>query len=184
MLEKEFKKLNKAYEEYNLDKRENISIKVLNYIKNRLIENKVELQELSEMLDDISYMEIEKIFLEEAFNIEEYKKEKLLKRLENNFMYGIYTTSVGNVAVECEKTEDVLKYFIYAIKSRNTITISDLEYRDNDLKHVILLIFTEALQKFDINKNLINIMPYEECYYDDFDVVIDLEENKIRKRQK
>ena len=80
MLEKEFKKLNKAYEEYNLDKRENISIKVLNYIKNRLIENKVELQELSEMLDDISYMEIEKIFLEEAFNIEEYKKEKLLKR--------------------------------------------------------------------------------------------------------
>ena len=182
MLEENFEKLNKAYEDYNLDEREEISLKILRYIRNRLENNKDNLQELSEILNDVSYERIMEIFDEEISKPEIYKKEKVLKQLEDGFKYGIYTTSIGNVVVECENVIEVLKYFIYAIQSRNTITISDREFEENDLKHAIFLIFTEAMEKFDINKNLINIMPYEECYYENFDLVINLYENKIEKK--
>lgn len=184
MLEKEIEKLNKAYSEYNLEKREDISTKILNYIRDRLIKNKEDIEKISEIFHDISYDRLMEVFLEEISKPEIYKKQKSLKELENGFVYGIYTTSVGNVVVETSTTVQVLRYFIYAIQSRNTITISDLEFVENDLKHVLLLIFSEAIEKFGINRNLINILPYEECYYDKFDLVINLEkEEVIRKKE-
>ena len=183
MLEDKMKKLNKAFEEYNLDGRENLAITILNYIKTRLEANKEELNFLSEMQEDVAIDRLIEIFNEEYLKPEIYKKEKILKKLDNGFLYGIYTTSVGNVVVECESTIDVLKYFIYAIKSRNTITISDLNYSENDLKHAICMIFSEAIKKYGISEDLISIMPYEECYYDSFDLIINLDENKIQNKK-
>lgn len=182
MLEEKFKKLNKAFEEYNLDEREEISGKILKYIKTRLEENKEELKVLSDLKQDVSIDRLIEIFDEESSKPEIYKKEKVLRKLENGFVYGSYTTSVGNVVVECSSTIDVLKYFIYGIQSRNTITISDLDYSENDLKHALALIFSESIKKYGVNEELISIMPYEECYYDNFDVVINLDENKIEKK--
>lgn len=182
MLEEKIKKLNKAFEEYNLDEREEISGKILKYIKTRLEENKEELKALSDLKQDVSIDRLIEIFDEESSKPEIYKKEKVLRKLENGFVYGSYTTSVGNVVVECSSTIDVLKYFIYGIQSRNTITISDLDYSENDLKHALALIFSESIKKYGVNEELISIMPYEECYYDNFDVVINLDENKIEKK--
>jgi hypothetical protein len=79
---------------------------------------------------------------------------------------------VGVIAVEAYDTLEVIKYFIRAIKSRNAIVISDIEYDDTSIKFLILEIIKEALTKFGIDKNLIMILPYEECYYDYFDRVI------------
>ena len=183
MLEEKFKKLDKAFEEYNLDKREEISGKILSYIKTRLEENKEELTILSNISKDVSVDRLIEIFDEETSKPEIYKKEKVLKKLENGFVYGIYTTSVGNVVVETGSTIDVLKYFIYGVQSRNTITISDLQYQENDLKHALALIFSEGIKSYGVSEDLISIMPYEECYYDNFDLVINLDENKIDKKK-
>lgn len=183
MLEKNFEKLSKAYEEYNLEKREDISIKILNYIENRLIQNKENLEKISEIFQDVSYERIIEVYLEEVSKPEIYKKQKTLKELENGFVFGTYTTSVGNVAVETSSTVQVLRYFIYAIQSRNTITISDIDYIENDLKHAILLIFSEAIEKYGVSKNLINILPYEECYYDNFDLIIDLDKEEYKRKK-
>lgn len=183
MLEEKIKKLNKAFEEYNLDEREELSSKILKYIKTRLEENKEELMVLSDLKQDVSIDRLIEIFDEESSKPEVYKKEKVLKKLENGFVYGSYTTSVGNVVIETGSTIDVLKYFIYGIQSRNTITISDLDYSENDLKHALALIFSESIKKYGISEELLSIMPYEECYYDNFDVVINLDENKIEKKK-
>ena len=56
-------------------------------------------------------------------------------------------------------------------------------YQENDLKHALALIFSEGIKSYGISEDLISIMPYEECYYDTFDLVINLDENKIDKRQ-
>lgn len=183
MLEEKIKKLNKVFEEYNLDEREELSSKILKYIKTRLEENKEELMVLSDLKQDVSIDRLIEIFDEESSKPEVYKKEKVLKKLENGFVYGSYTTSVGNVVIETGSTIDVLKYFIYGIQSRNTITISDLDYSENDLKHALALIFSESIKKYGISEELLSIMPYEECYYDNFDVVINLDENKIEKKK-
>lgn len=181
MLEKEIELRNLAYEKYNTDKRENISRKILNYIKTRIIANKDNFEILLQ-LEDVTYEDILKAFEEEMNVKEEYKKEKRLTKIDDSFMYGTYTTSIGNIAVETSKTLSVLKYFIKAIKTRNTITISDEDYDEESIKFALYFIFSEALEKFEVDKNIIKILPYEECNYDKFDKVIYEEENKITSK--
>ena len=52
-------------------------------------------------------------------------------------------------------------------------------YSENDLKNAILLILKNALEKYEIDSNLLNIVPYEECKNEWFDKVILEDENKI-----
>ncbi|MCL2382631.1 MAG: hypothetical protein FWC79_00175 [Oscillospiraceae bacterium] len=130
--------------------------------------------------EKITFDELLSDFDKVAQKESKYKKEKMLTRRNDGFAYGSYTTSIGNVAVECSDTLKVLEYYILAIKTRNTITISDVEFDEMNLKSMLLVIFCEALDKFGVNKNLIMLIPYEECHYDKFDKVIYPEEHKVR----
>ena len=69
-------------------------------------------------------------------------------------------------------TQEVIKWYIRAIKSRNAIAISDVEYAEDNVKSLVLLIIKEALKKFEISENLIMLLPYDECFYEYFDKVI------------
>ena len=69
-------------------------------------------------------------------------------------------------------TQEVIKWYIRAIKSRNAIAISDVEYAEDNVKSLVLLIIKEALKKFGISENLIMLLPYDECFYEYFDKVI------------
>ena len=79
---------------------------------------------------------------------------------------------IGVIAVEAYETKEVIKYYIKAIKSRNAIAISDVEYGENNVKTLILIIIKEALKKINIKEDLIMLLPYEECFYEYFDKVI------------
>lgn len=186
MFEKEMVILNKAYKSYNLDNRYDIAKRVLTYIRGRIEEEKDLIEKLIKITNEkINFSEILETFDRVANEKEEYKKEYKITKLENNFAFGKYTTSIGNIAVECSDTLKVLEYYIQAIKSRNTITISDSEYDELNVKAALLIIFSEALSKFIINPNLIMLVPFEECYYDEFDKIIYLDdENRIEKKQK
>jgi hypothetical protein len=187
MLEKEIELLDKVYEMYNVDAEENIDVQILEYIGKRIIANKEEINKFLEYSkEDISYEQILETFEKASNEKSLYKKEKKMQMLENGFVYGTYTTSVGNIVVECSNPLKVLKYFVLAIKTRNTVTISDIDYDELNIKSFLLTIFSESLEKFNINKNLIMILPYEECYYDKFDkIIIDTdEEYKIINKEK
>ncbi len=172
--------IKKAYNSYNLNSDEQILKKVLKFVLSRFKENKEDIEKLIEVFKEkITFDDLISCFEKEMNETELYKKEKVMKKVGNEFYYGIYTVSVGNILIETSNTISCLKYFVKGIKSRNSITISDIEYHENDLKNAILLIFKNALEKYEIDSNLLNIIPYEECKNEWFDKVILEDENKV-----
>lgn len=174
-MKEEIKLLKNAYETYNLDNREEVANKVLAYIKIRLNENKNFIEQLLEATKEcekVSFDDIISAFDRACNRKEIYKQEKNLKMNEQGFVSNIYTTSVGLIAVETYNPIYIIEYFVLAIQSRNVIAISDIEYEEESIKSAILIIFTEALKKFNIDHNIINIIPFEECDYNLFDKLI------------
>lgn len=172
--------IKEAYGSYNLNSDEKISNKVLKFAKKRLLKNQKDLETLIEVFKEkISFEDLISCFEKEMEEPDLYKKEKVMKKVGEEFYYGTYTTSVGNILVDTTSSLSTLKYFVKGIKSRNSITISDIEYHENDLKNAILLIFQNALEKYKIDANLLNIIPFEECSNEMFDKVIYEEERKV-----
>ncbi len=179
MKKEEINLIKNAYSSYNLITDEKIANKILKFAKKRLEKNKKDLETLIEVFkEEITFDDLISCFEKEMDEPELYKKEKVMKKVGNEFYYGTYTTSVGNVLIETSSSLSTLKYFVKGIKSRNSITISDIEYHENDLKNAILIIFKNALEKYKVDSNLLNIMPYEECTNEYFDKVILEDENK------
>lgn len=179
-MEEQFKLFKYAYETYNLDKREEVSKEVLEYIRERLIANRDMLEQLLEITgENLIFEDIINSFNKEVKQEDIYKKEKKSKLNELGFISNIYSTSIGVVCIETPEPLLIIKYFISAIKSRNSIIISDIEFAEESVKSAFWIIFTEALKKFKINPNIINIIPYEECNYELFDKVIIVDENQI-----
>ena len=78
------------------------------------------------------------------------------------FVRGILNTPKGVVLKEESNVEKVIELYIDAILSRNAIVISDIEYSEISVKKLILEIIQIALEKFEVDKNLIQLLPYEE----------------------
>lgn len=168
-----------AYKFYNLSHDEQISKKILEYVRLRLVENKDLFEDLIKICgEDITFEDLLDVFDETSKN-ELYKKEKKLSKINDNYYSGVYTTSIGTVAVEVDNTKDALKYLVEAIKSRNSVTISDIDYMENDVKNCLLLLFKSALEKFGLDSNLIDVVPFEECYYENFDRILVLDEKRV-----
>lgn len=185
MLKEQLKLLKNAYETYFLDRRENIDKKILSYVKDIVKANEDIIEKLIDMYEeDISLENIYEV-LDDAINSEDiYKSKKVYKKREDGFVHGKYATSVGIIAIECSDTLKVLRYLANGIKSRNAIAISDIEFDETSLKSAFLVFFCEALEKFELDKNLIMLLPFEECYYEKFDRVIygDSEKEKVKSR--
>lgn len=179
-----FSLIKSAYMSYNLKSEEMVVKRLLDYIRERLVANQSDLESIIKIYKEhIAFESILKIFDEEASKPDVYKKEKSLKKINDSFYMGKYTTSVGNVVVETSNALTVLKYFVRGIKSRNSITISDIEYEENDLKNCILMIFKSALEKYGYDPNLLSIEAFEECNYSGFDrVIIEFESRYVDNR--
>ena len=174
----EIKLLNDAFRIYNLNDIPNLSNKILDYILLRLMDNKENFEKMIKMLDvKISFDNILKVFKEAYMEKDFYKKNDNYKQGLDYYM-GVFPMPIGNILVETNNVLDVVKYFVGGIKSRNTITISQTEYYELSLSNMILIIFVEALAKFNISRNTLMILPFEECYYDEFDEIIVIEDDK------
>ena len=179
MKKEEMNLIKNAYGSYNLISDEKIANKILKFAKKRLEKNRKDIETLIDIFkEEVTFDDLISCFEKEMSEPELYKKEKVMKKVGNEFYYGTYTTSVGNVLIETSSLLNSLKYFVKGIKSRNSITISDIEYHENDVKNAILLIFKNALEKYKVDSNLLNIIPYEECKNEYFDKVILEDENK------
>ena len=188
MLRDNIKLLKKSNRNYLLDNKFEVSKEILKYIESRIIADRKEIEELIKLTkEDITFEQIVRLF--EADN-EIYKNYRNFV-INNNFLSVEIDMPVGVIAVECFDTLETIKYFIQAIQTRNAIVISDVEYSEYNIKSLILLIMQEVLKKFEIDENLIMILPYEECYYEYFDEVIYtydvegvlLEEPKIERKE-
>lgn len=184
-MEETIKLLNSAFEKYNLDNRENLSDKILEYIADRLLINKIYINYLIEVLGvNITFDVIWNTFEEARAEEEYYKKSQEFRKFSSNYFMGIYATSKGNIAIETDDLLHIIKYFVIAIKTRNTITISKINYNEISIESILLVIFCEALNKFGLDRNLLMILPFEECYYEYFDEVIVEENEKLNIQRK
>lgn len=166
-------KLRNASDNYILNNDYEITEKLLLYIQERISENKKEIEELIEIQkENIKYEDIENVIKDEISQDIKYKNYKKMYINEEKFISTSLLMPVGTIAVEAFNTIEVIRYFIKAIKSRNGVAISDVEYDEKCVKFLVLEIIKEALKKFNIDENLIMILPYEECFYDYFDKVI------------
>ena len=166
-------KLRKATNNYRLNNSYEITENLLKYIQERIIANKSEIEELIKLKKEkYKYEEIKKAVDEEIKKKIKYKDYRRMYINKDKFISTMLLMPIGVIAVEAFDTIEVIKYFIKAIKSRNSIAISDVEYDEQSVKFLILEIFKEALKKFGIDQNLIMILPYEECFYKYFDKVI------------
>ena len=180
----ELKLLNNAFEIYNLKDVQDLSNSVLNYISTRLIANRSSLEQMIELYkSDISFKDILNEF-NNAYRQKDYYKKANGYKQGKDYYSGVYPVPIGNIVVETNDVLEVIKYFVGGIKSRNTITISQTEYYEFSLSNMILIIFAEALAKFNISRNTLMILPFEECYYEEFDEVIEIEDGNVNIKQK
>ena len=166
-------KLRKATNNYRLNNNYEITENLLKYIQERIIANKNEIEELIKLKKEkYKYEDIKNAIDEEIGKEIKYKDYRRMYINKEKFISTSLLMPIGVIAVEAFDTIEVIKYFIRAIKSRNSIAISDVEYDEQSAKFLILEICKEALEKFGIDKNLIMILQYEECFYKYFDKVI------------
>lgn len=175
-------KLRNATNSYILKNNYKITENLLKYIHERIVANKNEIEKLVEIKGEkYTYEEIEKEIKKEIEEEIKYKNYKRIYINKDKFISTSLLMPIGVIAVEAFDTIEVIKYFIDAIKSRNGIAISDVEYDEESVKFLFLEIFKEALKKFEIDSNLIMILPYEECFYKYFDKVIYTYDNTGKK---
>lgn len=185
-------KLKKASDNYILNNDYEITERLLTYIQERISANKKEIEELIDIRkENITYEDIENVIKDEISQDIKYKNYKKMYINKDKFISTSLLMPVGTIAVEAFDTIEAIRYFIKAIKSRNSIAISDVEYDEQSVKFLVLAIIKEALKKFNIDENLIMILPYEECFYDYFDKIIytynktgeKLSENKYENKE-
>ena len=180
----EIKLLNNAFRIYNLNDTPDLSKRVLDYILLRLIDNKENFEKMIEILkEEISFSDILNAF-NKAYKENDYYKKNNSYKQGTDYYSGNFPVPIGNIIVETNNVLDVIKYFVGGIKSRNTITISQTEYYELSLSNMILIIFVEAIAKFNISRNTLMILPYEECRYEEFDEIIEIENGNVSIKQK
>ena len=158
---------------YRLNSEYELTENLLTYIKSRIEVNKDEIIKLIDLRkEEITYEEILSVVNDIIANDIEYKAYKNMAINNDDFLYVTMLMPLGVIAVEAFDTMEVIGYLLNAIKSRNAIVISDVEYDEYSVKFLILEILKEALRKFELDEELINIYPYEECFYKYFDRVI------------
>ncbi len=146
-----------AYFKY-LERDEGTETNLLSYIKERIIAEK----EAIEKLVEITHEEIDLDKIIDLFDVEEvYKSSKKITMI-NGFISGVLITPKGVIVKEETDINKAIKYYITALNTRNAIIIKDINYNEASVKNLILLIFHEAMKKFGIDENLIQLLPNEE----------------------
>ncbi len=176
--------LNKAFNTYNLNNEPDLSNKILNYILERILDNEPNIRQMADVTKEgVTFEEILNAF-NDAYREEEYYKKQDSFSQGQDYYCGRFPVPIGNIVVETNNVLKVIKYFVGGIKSRNTITISQTEYLENSLSNMMLIIFKEAVSKFNLDNNIFNILPYEDCFYDHYDEVIEIENDEETLKQR
>jgi len=158
--------------------------KVVKIIKERIEENKENIKKLIEINDEkITYEKIEKIIQDGAKEIEEYKKSGDMRKIDEKYIFSTYKVPVGIIGIETESKEEIIKNIIKAIVTKNAIIIINEKNEEYSIENLILLIVQEVLNKFEIDKNIIQIINKKEIKKQECDVYIENGGNLYKKEK-
>lgn len=144
---------------------ENIEKDVTKYITERIKANQDSIDKLLKITKET--LDINNIL--EKLNAEsKYKAQKTITMDANGFVNGTLITAKGVLLKEESNVEKVIQIYIDAILSRNAVVIADKAYSEISVKKLILEIMQIALEKFGVDKNLIQLLPSEEVSNKEF----------------
>lgn len=169
--------MQKAYNAYNINNDGDLPEKILKYLCERIEANRDEIEKVISIYElDVKIDEIIKIIKDE----ENKEIESIGKTIINNgFMFAQIMVPEGLIAVRTYDTIEIIKYWIYAIKYRNAIMVASYNYNEYSLEALVLIIIKEALNKFNLDENLVMYIKEDECEYELFDIIIyTCDENK------
>ncbi len=163
-------KMKVAFEKYLIDEREELTENVLSYIYERINANKDEIEKVMIINKaSFSFDELLKTIKEESDYIAQPYGRTIIK---DKFMFSQVQVPVGLIAIQTSETLEIIKYWIKAINTRNAVCVSSPSFSETSVEALLLIILKEALYKFEIDNELIQYLPFEECFYEYFDKVI------------
>lgn len=170
------KKAKNAYQNYVLNSDYKLGENIYNLIKERIKVNKDQIEKLIEINRvATTYSEILEILEKEEKNLKDYKKTNIMSKIDNKFMFSQYQVPVGIIAVKANSFYIAIENIFKAVGTRNAIVVIEENYNEHSIENLILLIVQEALKKFNINENIIQIVNKEAIKEEDlkaFDIIV------------
>lgn len=169
-------KAKNAYQNYVLNSDYKLGEKIYTLIKERIKVNKEQIEKLIEINRvATTYSEIIEILEKEEKNLKDYKKTNIMSKIDNKFMFSQYQVPVGIIAVKTNSFYVAIENIFKAVGTRNAIVVIEENYNEHSIENLILLIVQEALKKFNIDQNIIQIVNKEEIKEQDlkaFDIIV------------
>lgn len=169
-------KAKNAYQNYVLNSDYKLGEKIYSLIKERIKINKDQIEKLIEINRvATTYSEILEILEKEEKNLKDYKKTNIMSKIDNKFMFSQYQVPVGIIAVKTNSFYIAIENIFKAVGTRNAIVVIEENYNEHSIENLILLIVQEALKKFNIDQNIIQIVNKEEIKEQDlkaFDIIV------------
>lgn len=170
------KKAKNAYQNYVLNSDYKLGEKIYSLIRERIKVNKEQIEKLIEINRvATTYSEILEILEKEEKNLKDYKKTNIMSKIDNKFMFSQYQVPVGIIAVKTNSFYIAIENIFKAVGTRNAIVVIEENYNEHSIENLILLIVQEALKKFNINENIIQIVNKEAIKEEDlkaFDIIV------------
>lgn len=165
-----------AYQNYVLNSDYKLGEKIYSLIKERIKINKEQIEKLIEINRvATTYSEILEILEKEEKNLKDYKKTNIMSKIDNKFMFSQYQVPVGIIAVKTNSFYIAIENIFKSVGTRNAIVVIEENYNEHSIENLILLIVQEALKKFNIDQNIIQIVNKEEIKEQDlkaFDIIV------------
>lgn len=169
-------KAKNAYQNYVLNSDYKLGEKIYSLIKERIKINKDQIEKLIEINRvATTYSEILEILEKEEKNLKDYKKTNIMSKIDNKFMFSQYQVPVGIIAVKTNSFYIAIENIFKAVGTRNAIVVIEENYNEHSIENLILLIVQEALKKFNIDENIIQIVNKESIKEEDlkaFDIIV------------
>jgi gamma-glutamyl phosphate reductase len=152
----------KAFENYAVATEYQISEKICEYLKERIKLNKDNIQEIIKLAHaNITFEEILNILQQEYEEIYKYKQTIKSIKIDEKYALSEYLAPLGVIAVETEEVTNIISNIFKAISTRNAIILLSNKCIPYGLENLILVIVQEALNKFGIDSNIIQILKPE-----------------------
>lgn len=160
-----------SYSTYKLNDDTDLPDRILNYLIDRVEANRNEIEKIISIYKStITVDQIINIIKEELNNNPKSIGKTIIDK--NGFMFAQVMDSVGILAVRAYAPIQIISYWAKAIKTKNVVAIVSKNYSEYSIEALILLIIKEALNKFNVDENLVMYFPEDELQYVLFDKVI------------
>ncbi len=175
-----------AYKNYILNSEYELGKKIYKLIKERITVNKEQIEKLIEINKEATtYNEILELLDKEEKSLQEYKRTNVMSKIDNKFMFSQYQVPVGIIAIETNDAYTAIQNILRAIGTRNAIVEIEKNYNEHSIENLILVIVKEAIKKFKIDENIIQIVDKQLISTKDlneFDIVI-LEDGEVINKE-